>query len=204
MPIDANGNIIPDFGDNVPAASGAAGAAQGAAGGTGYSGPRKMAFICSKGNLDMAYPALIMANAALSEGIHVDIFFTFWGLDMIDVRTTDNLKFTFNGNTAMHMPELERLKGGLGTASFPQAMAALPGVTGFATKMMKKQMADLEIPPVRQMLNQIHEMGGKLWGCKLTVEMMKIKEANMIPEIDGVISATDFIELSEGAQIVFV
>ncbi|MEZ5095548.1 MAG: DsrE/DsrF/DrsH-like family protein [Nocardioides sp.] len=30
---------------------------------------RKLAIICSKGNLDMAYPGLILANAALGEGI---------------------------------------------------------------------------------------------------------------------------------------
>jgi len=44
---------------------------------------RKIAFICSKGNLDMAYPGLILANAALGEGIEVHVFFTFWGFDMI-------------------------------------------------------------------------------------------------------------------------
>lgn len=60
-----------------------------------------MAFICPKGNLDMAYPALIMGNAALGEGVEVHIFFTFWGLDIINRRTNDNLKFTLLGNTAI-------------------------------------------------------------------------------------------------------
>ena len=44
---------------------------------------RHVAFICSKGDLDMAYPALIMGWAALGNGIDVTIFFTFWGMDMI-------------------------------------------------------------------------------------------------------------------------
>ena len=44
---------------------------------------RKVAFICSKGDLDMAYPALVMGWAALGNGIDVTIFFTFWGMDMI-------------------------------------------------------------------------------------------------------------------------
>ncbi|MBC8503518.1 MAG: DsrE/DsrF/DrsH-like family protein, partial [Chloroflexi bacterium] len=39
---------------------------------------RHMAFICSKGNLDMALPALIMGWAALGDGIDVTLFFTFW------------------------------------------------------------------------------------------------------------------------------
>ena len=45
---------------------------------------RKLAIICSKGNLDMAYPGLILANAALGEGVEVHLFFTFWGFDIIN------------------------------------------------------------------------------------------------------------------------
>jgi peroxiredoxin family protein len=65
---------------------------------------RKLAIICSKGNLDMAYPGLILANAALGEGIETHLFFTFWGFDMINKETMGDLKFSFVGNTAMHMP----------------------------------------------------------------------------------------------------
>jgi peroxiredoxin family protein len=53
---------------------------------------RKIAFICSKGNLDMAYPALVMGWAALGNGIDVTIFFTFWGMDLI-IRRVDTWKF---------------------------------------------------------------------------------------------------------------
>nr|HMN60763.1 DsrE/DsrF/DrsH-like family protein [Anaerolinea sp.] len=53
---------------------------------------RKIAFICSKGNLDMAYPALVMGWAALGNGIDVTIFFTFWGMDMITKARVDRLE----------------------------------------------------------------------------------------------------------------
>ena len=66
---------------------------------------RKLAIICSKGTLDMAYPGLILANAALGEGIETHLFFTFWGFDMITKETMGNLKFTMLGNTATHMPQ---------------------------------------------------------------------------------------------------
>ena len=52
---------------------------------------RHIAFICSKGDLDMAYPALIMGWAALGNGIDVTIFFTFWGMDMIRKSRVDHL-----------------------------------------------------------------------------------------------------------------
>ena len=72
---------------------------------------RKLAIICSKGTLDMAYPGLILANAALGEGVETHLFFTFWGFDMVNKKTMHDLKFTMLGNTATHMPQ--------GSAAFP-------------------------------------------------------------------------------------
>ena len=97
---------------------------------------RKLVIICSKGNLDMAYPGLILANAALGEGIETHLFFTFWGLDMILKSRMNDLQFTPVGNTAMHMP--------VGDSRIPQFLTAFPGMQGMSTKMMKKQIADLD------------------------------------------------------------
>jgi peroxiredoxin family protein len=204
--------IIPDFGDNRPAqgatrTKGRDGdrtecpvdepQEQAAPAASGYSGPRKICFIASKGNLDMAYPALIMANAALGEGIETHIFFTFWGFDLVTERTMDDLKFTMVGNTAMHLPQAPGM-------SMPQVMGLLPGMTGMATKMMKKQMDDLDIPGVREFLDIIVASGGHLWGCKLTFDMNGLARTDLYDGVEDVISAADFIELSEGAQVIFV
>ena len=203
------GFVMPDFGDRgrapVPTngATATATATEGA-GAAAYSGPRKMAFICSKGNLDMAYPALIMGNAALGEGVEVHIFFTFWGLDIINTKTYDNLKFTLSGNTAMHMPDLGRVRPGLEHVSMPQAMGNLPGMTGFATRMMKKQMEEMEIPSIPDFLDLLQASGAHMYACRLTYDMMKMIEADLHPGVEGVISAGDFIDIAEGAQVVFV
>ncbi|MCB0205729.1 MAG: DsrE/DsrF/DrsH-like family protein, partial [Anaerolineae bacterium] len=61
---------------------------------------RHIAFICSKGNLDMAYPALVMGWAALGNGVDVTIFFTFWGLDMINKHRIDHLEVAPVANTS--------------------------------------------------------------------------------------------------------
>lgn len=200
MPTDEHGNIIPDFGDAPQA-----GEARGEGGGTAsaYTGPRKMSFICAHGNLDMAYPALIMANAALAEGIKVDFFFTFWGLDIIDVRTMDDLQFSYAGNTAMHMPQLERFKGGAATMRFPQLLSVMPGMTGIGTKMMRKMMADMDIPTVPEFIDHLIDMGADMYACQLSADMMQVKPAMLHPGVKGIISASDFIELSEGSQIIF-
>ena len=108
---------------------------------------RKVAFICSKGNLDMAYPALIMGWAALGNGIDVTLFFTFWGMDMITKSRVDHLELPAVGNTSMKMSMMGVDTGNLG---IPQIVGMLPGMTAFATKLMKDKIAGLEVPPVRE------------------------------------------------------
>ena len=150
---------------------------------------RKLCIICSKGSLDMAYPGLVLANAALGEGIEVHLFFTFWGFDMINTKTMDHLKFTPVGNPATHMPQM---------------IMGLPGMTAFASHMMRKQIEDLAIPEVPDFLEMISDAGGHLWACRMSADMMDVDEGDLDKHVEGIISATDFMELSEGAQLLFI
>ena len=155
---------------------------------------RKLAIICSKGNLDMAYPGLILGNAALGEGVQTHLFFTFWGFDMIMKSRMHHLQFSPAGNAAMHLP--------IGDMHLPQAIA--PAMTGMATKMLKKQIADLGVPEVPDFLDHIVAAGGHLWACRLSADMMKIDEADLRDDVEGIINASDFIEMTDGAQLLFI
>ena len=159
---------------------------------------RKLAIICSKGNLDMAYPGLILGNAALGEGVETHLFFTFWGFDMIIESRMDNLQFSPAGNTAMHMPVKGR------ELRIPQAMMPLPGMTGMATKMLKDQLDELELPGVRDFLDQIVASGGHLWACRLSADMNKVDMDDLYEGVEDIISATDFIEMTDGPQLLFI
>ena len=138
---------------------------------------RKIAFICSKGNLDMAYPALVLANAALGEGIETHLFFTFWGFDMITKSRMHDLKFSPVGNTAMHMP--------VGDIRIPQALAPLPGMQPMATKMIKDQIAALGVPEVPEFLDQIVASGGHLWACRMSADMNKLDRRRSVRRSRG-------------------
>ncbi|HNM97930.1 MAG TPA: DsrE/DsrF/DrsH-like family protein, partial [Marmoricola sp.] len=119
------------------------------------------------------------------------------GFDMINKKTMSDLKFSYLGNTAMHPP------GAFGI-SMPQGMAGLPGVTALTTKMMKKQIADLDVPEVPEFLELLHGSGARLWACRMSADMMKLHEEDLYEGVEGIISATDFIELTEGAQLLFI
>ena len=157
---------------------------------------RKLAIVCSKGNLDMAYPGLVLGNAALGEGIETHLFFTFWGFDMITKSRWKALKFSPTGNTAMHLP--------VGDMRVPQALAPLPGMQAMATRMLKKQIADLGIPDVPDFLEQIVAAGGHLWACRMSADMMKLTEKDLYEGVEGIISAADFMEMTDGAQLMFI
>jgi peroxiredoxin family protein len=150
---------------------------------------RSLAIICSKGNLDMAYPGLILANAALGEGVQVNLFFTFWGFDMINKKTMGHLNFTMLGNTATHLP---------------QGLGGLPGMTAVATRQLRKSIAELGIPDIPELLQQIVDSGGHLWACRMSADMQHLEEKDLFEEVEGIISASDFIEKTDGAQLLFI
>jgi len=150
---------------------------------------RKLAIICSKGSLDMAYPGLILANAALGEGVETHLFFTFWGFDIITKKTMADLKFTPLGNPATHMP---------------QGLGGLPGITHMATSRLRKAIADLDVPDVPEFLEQIVASGGHLWGCRMSADLNHLTIDDLCDEVEGIISASDFIEKTNGAQLLFI
>lgn len=162
---------------------------------------RKVAFICSKGTLDMAYPALVMGWAALGNGIDVTIFFTFWGMDLINKNRVDRLEIAPVANTSMKMTMMGVNTGNLG---IPNLMGVLPGMTAFATKLMKDKMKDLEVPPVSEYLQMLVDAGAKLYDCKMSVDMMGLKKEDFVDGVIDIVTASDFMDMTDGAQIIFI
>lgn len=162
---------------------------------------RKLAFICSKGNLDMAYPALIMGWAALGNGIDVTIFFTFWGMDLINKARVDHLEVPPVANSSMKMSMMGVDTGNLG---IPNIMGILPGMTAFATHLMNSKMEKLGVPPVREYLQMLVDAGAKLYACKMSVDMMELKMDDFVDGVIDIVTAADFIDMTEGAQVIFI
>ena len=97
----------------------------------------KVAIVISKGSLEGIYPGLIMANGARMEGIEADLFFTFFGLDAIRKDRYEKIKVATVGNPGMHLPTW---------------IGAIPGFSALATRMMKRQMEKIDIPPIPEFI----------------------------------------------------
>lgn len=148
----------------------------------------KVSIIISKGSLDGVYPGLIMGNGARMEGIEATLFFTFFGLEAIIDDKMDSLKVPTVGNPAMHIPTM---------------VGGLPGMSSFATKKMKDEMEKLDIPPVREFIEMIHDTGAEIYACKATVDMFHLNENDFCEQVDGIITVGEFYEKSAGAEIIF-
>ena len=156
------------------------------------NGNRKLCIISSKGSLDMAYPPLILANAARMSGIDCDIFFTFWGLDIITKNKMGKLNVATVGNPNMH-PWFH----------IPTFIGAIPGMSAAATWMMNREIEKLDFPPVPEFIEMIVDAGTNIYGCKMSMDMMKLTEDDLF-EGAKVLGAMEFLEMSEGAQTIFV
>ncbi len=149
---------------------------------------KKVSIVISKGSLEGIYPGLIMANGARMEGIEANLFFTFFGLDAVINKRMDKIKVATVGNPGMHMPTL---------------LGILPGMSAMATKMMQKEMDKLDIPPVREFIEMIHDTGCEIYGCKATVEMFHLKKEDFCEQVDDIITVGQFYEMSAGGEIIF-
>ena len=152
---------------------------------------RKMLFILSKATIENVYAAFIMANGARMEGIESEIFFTFFGLEAIQKKKLEHLRVATVGNPAMHIPTM---------------LGGLPGMEALATKMMKKEMEKLDMPPVGEFLEILSDSGCRLWACKLTVDMFHLKKEDLIDEVEDIITIGDFYARAdqENTHLLFI
>lgn len=163
----------------------------------------KVLIVVSRGSLDGIYPALVLANGARMEGIEASMFFTFFGLNALAKKTMGSLKVATVGNPAMNlaMP----LLGMPMTMPFPTCLGAVPGVSAFATSLMHRKMDQLDIPPVEEFLEMISDAGGKIYGCKLAMDMFGLSREDLWDRVDGILTVGDFYREAAGTrtQILF-
>ena len=140
---------------------------------------KKLAIIATKGTLDWAYPPFILASTAAALGYETQIFFTFYGLQLL--RKKLNLQVTSLGNPAMPMP-----------MPVPVLMQALPGMQSFMTMMMKNKMKQKGIASLEQLRDLCIEAEVKYIACQMTVDLFDFSHSDFIDGLEFGGAATFF------------
>ena len=138
---------------------------------------KKMALIATKGTLDWAYPPFILGSTAAALGYEVQIFFTFYGLQLL--RKKLKLKVSPLGNPGMPMPmAMDKW--------FPVLGTAIPGMESIMTMMMKQKMKSKGVASIEELRDLSLEAGVKLIGCQMTVDLFDFSTDDLIEGIDYV------------------
>ena len=129
--------------------------------------------IASKGTLDWAYPPLILATAAAAAGIETSIFFTFYGLNIVHKDFEKKLKVSPVANPGMPMP-----------MPMPDIVTALPGMTAFATGMMKGMFRDKGVATIKELIDVAIESEVKLIACQMTMDVFGYQQSDFLPGVE--------------------
>lgn len=143
------------------------------------SDTKKLAIIATKGTLDWAYPPFILGSTAAALGYDVQIFFTFYGLQLL--RKKLNLQVSPLGNPAMPMP-----------MPVPVLIQALPGMQSIMTSMMKSKMKSKGVASVEELRGLCLEADVKMIACQMTVDLFDFNTKDFIDGIEYGGAATFF------------
>ncbi len=152
------------------------------------SDQKKLAIIATKGTLDWAYPPFILASTAAALGYEVEIFFTFYGLQMVKKKL--DLKVTSLGNPGMPMP-----------MPMPVLLQALPGMQSMMTSMMKAKMKSKGVASLEDLRDLCQEADVRFVACQMTVDLFEMDPADFIDGLEFGGAAT-FFEFAGEADIV--
>jgi len=153
----------------------------------GESRRRRLALVASKGTLDEAYPPLILATTAASLGWEVGIYFTFYGLDILNRHKNRSLKVPSLANPAAPV-------------TVPNLIGVLPGMTAVATRMMKGWMSDSNLPDLPEFIDIAQGLEVRFFACSTTMGVMGVAEDDLIPGCD-IAGAAAFLDFSADSDV---
>lgn len=140
---------------------------------------KKLAIIATKGSLDWGYPPFILASTAAALGYETQVFFTFYGLQLL--RKKLDLKVTSIGNPGMPMP-----------MPMPVMLQALPGMQSMMTMMMKQKMKSKGVASLEDLRELCLEAEVKMIACQMTVDLFDMDTSEFIDGVEYGGAATFF------------
>lgn len=151
--------------------------------------PKRMAIIASKGTMDMAYPPLILASTAVAMDVEAAIFFTLYGVDIVNKHKNAHLQIAPIANPAMPSP-----------VPIPNILGVLPGMTALGTMMMKGMIKKINWPSIPELVSVCLESGVRMIVCTPTLEMTGVSKDDLVPGVE-VAGAAEFLDFALDANM---
>jgi peroxiredoxin family protein len=156
------------------------------------SDQKRLAIIATKGTLDWAYPPFILSSTAAALGYETQVFFTFYGLQLL--RKELHLKVSPLGNPGMpmKMPFGPKWFQGINW-NIPNAIQGIiPGFESLATVLMKQTIKNNGVASIEELRDLCQEADVKMIGCQMTVDLFGFEHSDFIDGIEYGGAATFF------------
>lgn len=128
--------------------------------------------ILHSGDMDKLYSALIIGNGALSMGMEVSIFFTFWGLQRLQKSGLEKGPLS-----KMHL-------------------------LGLGKWMINRRMNKAKVASLEKLMADFKDLGGKIIACEMTMEIMGVRRQDLREDlIDEYGAVGTYIEEARRSQI---
>lgn len=125
-------------------------------------------------DLDRALASFIIATGAAAMGKKVTMFFTFWGLNVIKKENTPKVeKEGMEKMFSMMMPK--------GPSSLPISKMNFGGM---GSKMIQHVMEQKNVDSLQVMIQRAQELGIKLIACTMSMDIMGIKQEELLDEVE--------------------
>jgi peroxiredoxin family protein len=160
-----------------------------------------LAIIATKGTLDWAYPPFILASTAAALGWDVQIFFTFYGLNLVKKDVSD-LKVSPLGNPGMpmKMPFGPDWFKGINWNIPNVLQAGIPGFESVATSLMQQTIANNGVASIAELRELSQEAGVKFIACQMTVELFGFSHDDFVEGMDYAGAAT-FLPVAQTSDV---
>ena len=160
-----------------------------------------LSIIATKGTLDMAYPPFILASTAAALGWNVNIFFTFYGLELLKKDLELNVSPLGNPAMPMKMPFGPEWFKGI-EWNIPNAVSSnIPGFESFATSMMKQTVEGKGVASIEELRELSVEAGVTLSACQMTVDLFGHNPDDFIPEVSEWVGAASFLPVAQKSDV---
>lgn len=146
------------------------------------------------GDFDKAVAVFTLASGAAAVNYEVNIFFTFWGLNVIKKKT---------GRRFLGRGRLDRVFNFLmgGRRNLPLSRLNFGGLS---PRLMTGMMRGRNVATLNDLFHATLALGVNLYACEMAMHVLGLDKDDFIPEIKGVLGVASFLELSHGGQTLFI
>ena len=149
----------------------------------------KLSMVIFSGDMDKLFAAFSIATGAAASNMEVTMFFTYWGLRALKKKVS-------TGKTLFG-----RMLGVMYGGDINRASPSKMSFGGIGRWMFKKMMKAKNVPPLSELRQTAIDLGVKLYGCQMSMDVMEIPREKMLDEVQACVGVAFFLEEARKSEI---